>query len=382
MPRGLSRTTSRANSTERPARWMTLANASAAVVLRIPCEPMKAIFALRGQGTCRCYSLGRMTTHRDRYPIRVGALLWPQQTDWAQLSRAPRASPTTSASTHCGPGTTCTPSWATRSSPIYEGWTTLAAWAAETSRIELGLMVGANTFRNPGLTAKSAVTVDHISEGRTWLGLGGAWFEYEHTAAGIDFGSGFGQRLDWLDEAVAGITGVLGRRDRHLRCPTGAIASASSSTSPCPSAARAACPDDRRWRREEDAAHGRRATPRAGTSTAVLETLTHKAEVLRRHCEAVGRDPLEIEHTWCASWSSATTATRPAACCRQDSGATTAARTFDPSVDFVGSEEQVADAWRRYLDLGFTHLVVDVPSPFDRETIERLPRLRELVAAS
>ena len=70
-------------------------------------------------------------------------------------------------------------------------------------------MVGANTFRNPGLTAKSAVTVDHISSGRAWLGLGGAWFEYEHTAAGLDFGSGFGQRLDWLDEAVEGIASVL-----------------------------------------------------------------------------------------------------------------------------------------------------------------------------
>ena len=53
------------------------------------------------------------------------------------------------------------------------------------------------------LAAKLAATLDHVSEGRAVLGIGGAWFEYEHTAHGIDFGTGFGQRLDWLDEAVA-----------------------------------------------------------------------------------------------------------------------------------------------------------------------------------
>ncbi len=94
MPRGLSRTTSRANSTERPARWMALAKARAAVVLRIPCEPMKAIFALRGQDTCGCYSLHDMTTHRDRYPARVGALLWVQQTAWAELASTARLADT------------------------------------------------------------------------------------------------------------------------------------------------------------------------------------------------------------------------------------------------------------------------------------------------
>ena len=86
--------------------------------------------------------------------------------------------------------------------PIFEGWMSLAGWAAVTSRIRLGLMVGANTFRNPGLTAKLAITLDHISDGRAILGIGGAWFEREHDALGMDFGSGFGERLDRLDEAV------------------------------------------------------------------------------------------------------------------------------------------------------------------------------------
>ena len=86
--------------------------------------------------------------------------------------------------------------------PIFEGWSILSGWSQVTERATLGLMVAANTFRNPGLTAKLATTLDHLSGGRAVLGLGGAWFEREHDAYGIDFGSGFGERLDRLDEAV------------------------------------------------------------------------------------------------------------------------------------------------------------------------------------
>ena len=63
-------------------------------------------------------------------------------------------------------------------------------------------MVGANTFRNPGVTTKLATTLDHVSNGRAVLGIGGAWFEREHEAFGIDFGASVGERLDKLEEAV------------------------------------------------------------------------------------------------------------------------------------------------------------------------------------
>src|SRR5256885_5834816 len=89
--------------------------------------------------------------------------------------------------------------------PIFEGWSSLVAAAGLTKRIRLGLLVGANTFRNPGLQAKLVATLDHVSDGRAILGVGGAWMEPEHTAHGIEFGTGFGQRLDWLDEAAGPI---------------------------------------------------------------------------------------------------------------------------------------------------------------------------------
>src|SRR3954464_202445 len=133
--------------------------------------------------------------------VKAGFLLWPQTDSWPALRdaavRAERA------------GASSLWTWDHLMSivgpwegPILEGWSVLTGWAGVTERVTLGLMVGANTFRNPALTAKLATTLDHQSDGRAILGIGGAWFEREHDGYGIDFGSGFGERLDRLDESV------------------------------------------------------------------------------------------------------------------------------------------------------------------------------------
>src|SRR5215203_3381444 len=84
---------------------------------------------------------------------------------------------------------------------MLEGNTVLAALAARTSRINLGLLVGGVTYRNPALVAKITTTIDVISGGRAVLGLGAAWFEGEHQAYGFDFPP-LKERFERLEEAL------------------------------------------------------------------------------------------------------------------------------------------------------------------------------------
>jgi len=85
--------------------------------------------------------------------------------------------------------------------PTLEGWTTLAAMAALTSRARVGCMVTGVTYRHPAVLANMAVAVDHISGGRLEFGLGAAWHEPEHRGYGIDFPPA-GTRIAMLDEAL------------------------------------------------------------------------------------------------------------------------------------------------------------------------------------
>jgi alkanesulfonate monooxygenase SsuD/methylene tetrahydromethanopterin reductase-like flavin-dependent oxidoreductase (luciferase family) len=85
--------------------------------------------------------------------------------------------------------------------PELEGWTTLAALAARTDKIRVGVLVTGNTYRNPAVLAKMATTVDLISNGRLDFGIGAGWFEFEHTAYGIPFYDDK-ERADRLAEAM------------------------------------------------------------------------------------------------------------------------------------------------------------------------------------
>lgn len=83
----------------------------------------------------------------------------------------------------------------------HEAWTQLAGLAAVTERVRIGVLVTSNTFRHPGLLAKEAITVDHISNGRLEFGLGAGWYVPEHDAYGLEFGTA-GERVDRFAEAV------------------------------------------------------------------------------------------------------------------------------------------------------------------------------------
>jgi F420-dependent oxidoreductase-like protein len=88
-----------------------------------------------------------------------------------------------------------------------DAWITLAGLARETSRIRLGTLVTAATFRLPGVLAISVAQVDEMSGGRVELGLGTGWYDQEHTAYGIPFPS-LGERFDKLEEQLQIITGL------------------------------------------------------------------------------------------------------------------------------------------------------------------------------
>jgi probable F420-dependent oxidoreductase len=88
--------------------------------------------------------------------------------------------------------------------PIFEAWSELAAVAAITTRVELGTLVTPVGFRNAGVFAKQVATVDHVSNGRTVVGLGGGWFATEYESFGMPFPS-MRERLDALDETAAAL---------------------------------------------------------------------------------------------------------------------------------------------------------------------------------
>src|SRR5690348_10268648 len=88
-----------------------------------------------------------------------------------------------------------------------DSWVTLGALAVETSRVRLGTMVTAATFRLPGPLAISVAQVDQMSGGRVELGIGAGWFEEEHTKYGIPFPA-VGERFDRFEETLAIVTGL------------------------------------------------------------------------------------------------------------------------------------------------------------------------------
>ena len=254
--------------------------------------------------------------------------------------------------------------------PIVEGWTALAGWAMATKRTRLGLLVGANTFRNPGLTAKLAATLDHISDGRAILGIGGAWFDLEHRAHGMDFGSGFGQRLDWMDEAVAAMRTVL---------------DGGSATSPAGS--RYAFDDLRQQPLPIQqrlpimiGGSGERKTLRSVAKYAdmwnamgPLDVMAHKVEVLKRHCDDVGRDIADIEFTLGVKFTlrdSKEEADRvwKAAMAHNK---TPMSEVEDDDTFWNGTPEEMAEKLRPYYDLGFRTVISEQPAPYDVETFER-----------
>lgn len=254
--------------------------------------------------------------------------------------------------------------------PIFEGWAALSGLAMATERTRLGLLVGANTFRNPGLTAKLAATLDHISNGRAILGIGGAWFGLEHQAHGMDFGTGFGQRLDWLDEAVGAMRDVLDGKS-VTSPPGGRYAFDDLRHQPLPIQPNLPIMIGGSGERKTLRTVARYAD--MWNAMGPLEMMAHKVDVLRRHCDDVGRDINEIEFTLGCKLTLRNTKEEADRVWKaaMEHNRTPMSDVEDDDTFWNGSPEQIAERLRPYVDLGFRTVLSEQPAPYDPETFER-----------
>jgi alkanesulfonate monooxygenase SsuD/methylene tetrahydromethanopterin reductase-like flavin-dependent oxidoreductase (luciferase family) len=300
---------------------------------------------------------------------RLGIGLWSQATNWTSLEKAARRVDELGYD-HLWTIDHLLAIDGDPYQPIFEGYMTLAAWSKVTTTVGLGLLVGANTFRNPGLLAKMAATLDHASGGRALLGIGGAWFELEHQAFGIEFGTGFGERLTWLDESVAALRVLLAGAE--VTSPAGGHYRFDRlRLEPRPLQERIPILIGGSGERKTLRTVARYADMWNGDGT--VELLRHKLDVLERHCSEVGRDPAEIELTCGLKpmirdtpeearrvWETAMAHNRiPMGQAEQDDSY------------WVGTPEQIARMMVERRALGFNTFIAEVPAPFDDETLER-----------
>jgi alkanesulfonate monooxygenase SsuD/methylene tetrahydromethanopterin reductase-like flavin-dependent oxidoreductase (luciferase family) len=318
--------------------------------------------------------------------VKLGANCWGQYTDWPQMLEAGRRAD------RLGFYSLWTwdhlyPIVGSDRGPMFEGYMALAAWAQATERIRVGLMVGANPFRNPALVAKMATTLDHISNGRAYLGIGSAWNESEARDFGIEFGESPGERLRWLGEALPVMRGML-----HGEMPSAAGPRYAMH------AVRNDPPPIQRHLPLLVGGSGPKVTLRlvaryadANNVGGSFESVKSKEEILRQHCDGVGRDEAEIERTANIGpviiRDTRAEAVRVLESSYEHNGQAKTWSGRPASAQPLGPPEHLVEVMAPYVELGYRHLVIGFPSPYDEETMVRLmaevyPKLAGSLTAS
>ena len=222
--------------------------------------------------------------------------------------------------------------------PCLEGWTTLAAYAAATKRLRLGLMVTGNTYRHPAVLTKIAITTDIISGGRLDFGIGAGWNEYEHSSMGLELYQP-GERIRRLDEACQIYKSLC---TEHLTTFEGRYYQLKEARS-------APKPVQRPYPPITIGGSGEKLTLRVVAKHADIwnfvagnvETFQHKERILREHCAAIGRDTTEIE------------------------------RSVQVPVDYDDLSKTVQTT-QEFVNAGATHLIFGLRPPFPVGIVTRL----------
>lgn len=222
--------------------------------------------------------------------------------------------------------------------PCLEGWTLLAALTARTERLRLGLMVTGNTYRHPAVLAKIAATVDVISGGRLDFGIGAGWNEYEHTSMGLPLYKP-AERIRRLDEACQIVKLLFTQSTTDFNGKYYQLQEARCEPKPV----------QRPYPPIVIGGSGEQLTLRVVARHADIwnfvggstETFLHKVAVLRAHCQAVGRDPSTITYS------------------------------VQIPVDY-GDLAGTARAARSYVEVGATHIILNLRYPYPEAICERL----------
>ena len=226
--------------------------------------------------------------------LSFGIKTAPQHTTYADMLRVWREADALPIFEHAWLFDHFMPLGADPTGPCLEGWTLLAAFAAQTERLRVGLMVTGNTYRHPAVLAKMGATVDVISHGRLDFGIGAGWNELEHTAYGIPLYKP-GERIARFAEACEVVKLMWTQEAPDFEGKYYQLQGARCEPKPI----------QKPYPPFMIGGGGEQKTLRVVAQYADLwnfaggpvEDFRHKNQVLDEHCAAVGRDPASIQRS-------------------------------------------------------------------------------------
>jgi F420-dependent oxidoreductase-like protein len=246
---------------------------------------------------------------------------------------------------------------------MFEGPTMLAGLAARTTELTLGLLVGGVTYRNPAHHAKITTTLDVISDGRVWHGLGAAWFEDEHRAYGFEFPP-LRERFERLEEALqiarAMFTGGEATfHGKHFHAE-GALNNPRPLRGDIPIVV-GGSGERKTLRLVADYADGCNLFGDLGRTR-------HLLEVLASHCDRVDRDPAAITKTRMSTVVIARTHEQAQA--KIDQMRREGAAESRLASVLAGDPDEVAEQAHAFAEAGIEGMTLSLPDVHDLETVE------------